>query len=93
MARSFINGGDTSGAYLSLLTGLVAINFYYCRTTHRMLRETIRLRLENVELVGHLQEERDRAQAAERQREMIEIQNGCGRRVIARPDPPRRRRR
>jgi CheY-like chemotaxis protein len=44
----------------------VAINFYYCRTTHRMLRETIRLRLENVELVGHLQEERDRAQAADR---------------------------
>jgi len=66
MARSFINGGDASGAYLALLTGLVAINFYYCRTTHRMLRETIRLRLENVELVGHLQEERDRAQAADR---------------------------
>jgi CheY-like chemotaxis protein len=44
----------------------VAINFYYCRTTHRMLRETIRLRLENVELIGHLQEERDRAQAADR---------------------------
>ena len=66
MARSLINGGDTSGAYLALLTGLVAINFYYCRTTHRMLRETVRLRLENVELVGHLQEERDRAQAADR---------------------------
>ncbi|UGY22155.1 hybrid sensor histidine kinase/response regulator [Bradyrhizobium septentrionale] len=66
MARSFINGGDASGAYLALLTGLVAINFYYCRTTHRMLRETIRLRLENVELVSHLQEERDRAQAADR---------------------------
>lgn len=66
MARSFINGGDTSGAYLSLLTGLVAINFYYCRTTYRMLRETIRLRLENVELVSHLEEERDRAQAADR---------------------------
>jgi CheY-like chemotaxis protein len=31
-----------------------------------MLRETIRLRLENVELVSHLQEERDRAQAADR---------------------------
>ncbi|MBR0706257.1 hybrid sensor histidine kinase/response regulator [Bradyrhizobium liaoningense] len=66
MVRAFINGGDTSGAYLALLTGLVTINLYYCRTTHRMLRETIRLRLENVELVGHLQEERDRAQAADR---------------------------
>ncbi|MBB4371094.1 hypothetical protein GGD63_003891 [Bradyrhizobium sp. cir1] len=65
MVRAFINGGDTSGAYLALLTGLVTINLYYCRTTHRMLRESIRLRLENVELVGHLQEERDRAQAAD----------------------------
>src|SRR5260221_5801399 len=58
--RSITNGGDISGAYLSLLAGLVAINLYYCRTTYHMLRETIRLRLENVELVSHLQEERDR---------------------------------
>ncbi|MET4492753.1 ATP-binding protein [Bradyrhizobium sp. LA7.1] len=64
--RSITNGGDISGAYLSLLAGLVTINFYYCRTTYRMLRESIRLRLENVELVGHLEEERDRAQAADR---------------------------
>jgi signal transduction histidine kinase/CheY-like chemotaxis protein len=64
--RSITNGGDISGAYLSLLAGLVAINLYYCRTTYQMLRETIRLRLENVELVSHLQEERDRAQAADR---------------------------
>ncbi|WP_426609821.1 hybrid sensor histidine kinase/response regulator [Bradyrhizobium sp. McL0616] len=64
--RSITNGGDISGAYLALLAGLVAINLYYCRTTYQMLRETIRLRLENVELVSHLQEERDRAQAADR---------------------------
>ncbi|WP_234681284.1 hybrid sensor histidine kinase/response regulator [Bradyrhizobium monzae] len=64
--RSITNGGDISGAYLALLAGLVTINFYYCRTTYRMLRESIRLRLENVELVSHLQEERDRAQAADR---------------------------
>jgi signal transduction histidine kinase len=64
--RSITNGGDISGAYLALLAGLVAINLYYCRTTYHMLRETIRLRLENVELVSHLQEERDRAQAADR---------------------------
>jgi signal transduction histidine kinase len=64
--RSITNGGDISGAYLSLLAGLVTINFYYCRTTYRMLRESIRLRLENVELVSHLEEERDRAQAADR---------------------------
>lgn len=64
--RSITNGGDISGAYLALLAGLVTINLYYCRTTYRMLREAIRLRLENVELVSHLQEERDRAQAADR---------------------------
>ena len=63
--RSITNGGDISGAYLALLAGLVTINLYYCRTTYQMLRETIRLRLENVELVSHLQEERDRAQAAD----------------------------
>jgi signal transduction histidine kinase len=64
--RSITNGGDISGAYLALLAGLVTINLYYCRTTYQMLRETIRLRLENVDLVSHLQEERDRAQAADR---------------------------
>jgi signal transduction histidine kinase/CheY-like chemotaxis protein len=64
--RSITNGGDVSGAYLALLAGLVTINLYYCRTTYHMLRETIRLRLENVELVSHLREERDRAQAADR---------------------------
>ena len=64
--RSITNGGDISGAYLALLAGLVTINLYYCRTTYRMLREAIRLRLENVGLVSHLQEERDRAQAADR---------------------------
>ncbi|MBB4262984.1 MULTISPECIES: ATP-binding protein [unclassified Bradyrhizobium] len=64
--RSIANGGDISGAYLALLGGLLTINLYYCRTTYRMLHESIRLRLENVELVSHLQEERDRAQAADR---------------------------
>ncbi|WP_315832249.1 hybrid sensor histidine kinase/response regulator [Bradyrhizobium prioriisuperbiae] len=64
--RSITNGGDIAGAYLALLAGLVTINLYYCRTTYQMLRETIRLRLENVDLVSHLQEERDRAQAADR---------------------------
>lgn len=64
--RSITDGGDISGAYLALLAVLVMINFYYCRTTHQMLRDTIRLRLENVELVSHLEQERDRAQAADR---------------------------
>jgi signal transduction histidine kinase len=57
---------DISGPFLFLLTSLVGINFYYCRTTYRMLRETISLRLENESLVDHLEQERDRAQMAER---------------------------
>ncbi|WP_406872221.1 ATP-binding protein [Aminobacter sp. P9b] len=57
---------DFSGAFLFLLASLVAINFYYCRITYRMLRETISLRLENESLVVHLEEERDRAQTADR---------------------------
>ncbi|TKT76148.1 hybrid sensor histidine kinase/response regulator [Aquamicrobium sp. LC103] len=58
--------GEISYAYLFLLACLVTINFYYCRVTYRMLRETVRLRLENVELISDLEEERDRAQAADR---------------------------
>lgn len=57
---------DISGPFLFLLTSLVGINFYYCRTTYGMLRETISLRLENESLVDHLEQERDRAQMAER---------------------------
>ncbi|UDL89391.1 response regulator [Mesorhizobium sp. PAMC28654] len=57
---------EISGPFLFLLGALVAINFYYCRITYRMLRETVSLRLENERLVEHLQEERDRAQSADR---------------------------
>ncbi|ODT05666.1 MAG: hybrid sensor histidine kinase/response regulator [Mesorhizobium sp. SCN 65-20] len=57
---------EFTGAFLFLLSSLVAINFYYCRITYRMLRETISLRLQNEDLVVHLQEERDRAQTADR---------------------------
>ncbi|MBD9491982.1 hybrid sensor histidine kinase/response regulator [Ensifer sp. ENS11] len=64
--RCILTDSDISGAFLFLLASLVAINFYYCRITYRMLRETVSLRLENESLVGHLQEERDRAQAADR---------------------------
>lgn len=64
--RCILTDSDISGAFLFLLASLVAINFYYCRITYRMLRETVSLRLENESLVGNLQEERDRAQAADR---------------------------
>ncbi|MBT1155094.1 response regulator [Aminobacter anthyllidis] len=65
-ARAITSGSSISGAFLFLLASLVAINFYYCRITYRMLRETISLRMENERLVEHLQEERDRAQSADR---------------------------
>lgn len=64
--RCITSGTDITAAFLFLLAALVIINFYYCRITYRMLRETISLRLENERLVEHLQEERDRAQAADR---------------------------
>ncbi|PWK69731.1 ATP-binding protein [Aminobacter sp. AP02] len=65
-ARVITSGSAISGGFLFLLVSLVVINFYYCRITYRMLRETISLRLENERLVEHLQEERDRAQSADR---------------------------
>lgn len=64
--RCILTDSDISGAFLFLLASLVAINFYYCRITYRMLRETVSLRLENESLVDHLEEERDRAQTADR---------------------------
>ncbi|ACM30716.1 hybrid sensor histidine kinase/response regulator [Agrobacterium rhizogenes] len=64
--RCILSGSDMSGAFLFLLVSMVFINIYYCRITYRMLRETVALRLENEELVVSLQEERDRAQTADR---------------------------
>lgn len=65
-ARVMTTGSSISAGFLFLLVSLVVINFYYGRVAYRMLRETIGLRLENERLVEHLQEERDRAQAADR---------------------------
>ncbi|MGV1765081.1 hybrid sensor histidine kinase/response regulator [Rhizobium rhizogenes] len=64
--RCILSGSDMSGAFLFLLVSMVFINIYYCRITYSMLRETVALRLENEELVVSLQEERDRAQTADR---------------------------
>ncbi|WP_395447413.1 ATP-binding protein [Aminobacter sp. UC22_36] len=65
-ARVITSSSAISAGFLFLLVSLVVINFYYCRITYRMLRETISLRMENERLVEHLQEERDRAQTADR---------------------------
>jgi signal transduction histidine kinase/CheY-like chemotaxis protein len=64
--RCLTSEGEVFGAYLFLIGSLLAINLYYCRVTYRMLHETVRLRTENVELIGRLEDERDRAQAADR---------------------------
>lgn len=64
--RCIIGESEMAGAFLFLLVSLVIINLNYCRITYRMLRETVALRLENEELVEHLQEERDKAQTADR---------------------------
>ncbi|MFE0016395.1 ATP-binding protein [Mesorhizobium sp. NPDC059054] len=65
-ARFTTMPGAIGDAYLFLLACLIAINIYYGRIAYRMLHEMIRLRLENVGLIDHLQEERDRAQTADR---------------------------
>ena len=64
--KCILNDSAISGAFLFLLASLVVINIYYCRITYGMLRETVALRLRNEELVVSLQEERDRAQTADR---------------------------
>lgn len=57
--------GEVYTTYLFFLACLAAVNLYYSRVTYRTVKETIRLRLENVDLVGRLELERDRAQAAD----------------------------
>ncbi|UVE18953.1 hybrid sensor histidine kinase/response regulator [Pseudomonas sp. LS44] len=57
--------GEVFATYTFFLICLAGVNLYYSRVTYRSICETARLRLENVELVGRLEEERDRAQAAD----------------------------
>ncbi|AYC33732.1 hybrid sensor histidine kinase/response regulator [Pseudomonas cavernae] len=57
--------GEVFATYTFFLICLAGVNLYYSRVTYRSICETARLRLENVELVGRLEEERDRARAAD----------------------------
>lgn len=57
--------GETYTTYLFFVACLSAVNLYYSRVTFQTLRETVQLRLENVNLVHRLEQERDRAQAAD----------------------------
>ncbi|MFY0727194.1 ATP-binding protein [Pseudomonas sp. NFX15] len=63
--QCLLRSGETYTTYLFFLACLAGVNLYYSRVTYRTLYETIRLRLENVDLVGRLEQERDRAQAAD----------------------------
>lgn len=64
-AQCLLQSGDTYTIYLFFLACLAGVNLYYSRVTYRTLCETIRLRLENLDLVSRLEQERDRAQAAD----------------------------
>lgn len=64
--RCYFVGGEIYNTYLLFLACLVGINLAHSRVTYRALRETVRLRFENLELINKLQEERDRVAAADR---------------------------
>jgi signal transduction histidine kinase/CheY-like chemotaxis protein len=63
--QCLLQSGEAYTTYLFFVACLAGVNLYYSRVTYRSLCETIRLRLENVDLVGRLEQERDRAQAAD----------------------------
>ncbi|MBZ7925370.1 response regulator [Ensifer adhaerens] len=64
--RCFLGEGPLYDTYLIFTTCLFGVDLYYSRVTHRTLAETARLRFENLSLIGSLQEQRDRAQSADR---------------------------
>ncbi|MFK0274590.1 ATP-binding protein [Ensifer sp. NPDC090286] len=64
--RCVIGEGTIYNTYLLFTLCLFCVNLYYSRVTHRTLAETVRLRFENLSLIDRLQEERDRAQTADR---------------------------
>lgn len=63
--QCLLGSGEVYTTYLFFLACLSAVNLYYSRVTYRTLCETVRLRLENVDLVGRLEQERDRARDAD----------------------------
>jgi signal transduction histidine kinase/CheY-like chemotaxis protein len=64
--RCMASDGSIYDVYLGFIVCLAAVNLYYSHVTYRALNETIRLRSENLELIADLEEERDRARAADR---------------------------
>ncbi len=64
--RCLMGDGPIYDTYLVFTVCLFGVDLYYSRVTHRTLAETVRLRFENLSLIGDLKEERDRAQSADR---------------------------
>ncbi|WDZ81287.1 ATP-binding protein (plasmid) [Ensifer adhaerens] len=64
--RCFMGDGSIYDTYLVFTLCLFGVDLYYSRVTHRTLAETVRLRFENLSLIGSLQTQRDRAQSADR---------------------------
>lgn len=60
-----VHAGTVYRIYLLFTLCLLAVNLYYSRNTHRTLRESVRLRFENLALIGELKHERDRATEAD----------------------------
>jgi len=63
-ARMFIEGGETFLTIGVLGVIFLVMNFVFCLNTHRMMRKSIVLGFENLDLVRQLTEEKERAEAA-----------------------------
>ena len=64
--RCVVGDSEVFRIYLLFVFCLIAVNLYYSRQTFRTLSETVRLRSENLNLIGDLERQRDLAQAANR---------------------------
>ena len=62
--RCAMQGDSIYSLYLVLQACLIVVSLYYCRINYRSLSVTVALRFENVTLVESLEQERDRATAA-----------------------------
>ncbi|WP_432262015.1 ATP-binding protein [Cupriavidus sp. TMH.W2] len=58
--------GTGKRLYAGFAACLLCVNIYYSQVTYRTLRDGVRLRFENLALIGELERERDRATAADR---------------------------
>jgi signal transduction histidine kinase len=67
--RSLVEGGDLFTSLGLLAVACVIVGAIACRNNHRTLRESIRLRFENLDLVEQLRRETEISEAARREAE------------------------